>query len=105
MSVTEISAFDDETISVTEIPIIDRRRYPESSHFLFLLGIWTIGRVRGEVLRFRTPTWGQKSYEKLLPTNFSYNFFQKNSAVCVRTRRVNVNTFSTTVKDEISEGW
>ncbi len=29
----------------------------------------------------------------------------KNSAVCVRTRTVNVNTFSTTVKDEISEGW
>ncbi len=31
--------------------------------------------------------------------------FEKNSAVCVRTRTVNVNTFSTTVKDEISEGW
>ncbi len=30
---------------------------------------------------------------------------KKNSAVCVRTRTVNVNTFSTTVKDEISEGW
>ncbi len=33
----------------------------------------------------------------------------KNSAVCVRTRvrtrTVNVNTFSTTVEDEISEGW
>ncbi len=29
----------------------------------------------------------------------------KNSAVCVRTRTVNVNTFSTTMKDEISEGW
>ncbi len=29
----------------------------------------------------------------------------KNSAVCVRTRTVNVNTFSTTVKDEILEGW
>ncbi len=29
----------------------------------------------------------------------------KNSAVCVRTRTVNVNTLSTTVKDEISEGW
>ncbi len=28
----------------------------------------------------------------------------KNSAVCVRTRMVNVNTFSTTVKDEILEG-
>ncbi len=28
----------------------------------------------------------------------------KNSAVWVRTRTVNVNTFSTTVKDEISEG-
>ncbi len=30
---------------------------------------------------------------------------KKNSAVCVRTPMVNVNTFSTTVKDEISEGW
>ncbi len=30
---------------------------------------------------------------------------KKNSAVCVRTRTVNVNTFSSTVKDEISEGW
>ncbi len=30
---------------------------------------------------------------------------KKNSAVCVRTRTVNMNTFSTTVKDEISEGW
>ncbi len=30
---------------------------------------------------------------------------EKNSAVCVRTRTVNVNTFSTTVKNEISEGW
>ncbi len=30
---------------------------------------------------------------------------KKNSAVCVRTRMVNVNTFSTTVKDEILEGW
>ncbi len=30
---------------------------------------------------------------------------KKNSAVCVRTRTVNVNTFSTTVKDEISEEW
>ncbi len=29
----------------------------------------------------------------------------ENSAVCVGTRTVNVNTFSTTVKDEISEGW
>ncbi len=28
----------------------------------------------------------------------------KNSAVCVRTRTVNVNTFSATVKDEILEG-
>ncbi len=32
-------------------------------------------------------------------------YFLKNSAVCVRTRTVNVNTFSTTVKDEILEGW
>ncbi len=32
-------------------------------------------------------------------------FLCKNSAVCVRTRTVNVNTFSTTVKDEISERW
>ncbi len=30
---------------------------------------------------------------------------RKNSVVCVRTRTVNVNTFSTTMKDEISEGW
>ncbi len=29
---------------------------------------------------------------------------EKNSAVCVRTLMVNVNTFSATVKDEISEG-
>ncbi len=29
---------------------------------------------------------------------------KQNSAVCVRTRTVNVNTFSTTVKDEILEG-
>ncbi len=29
----------------------------------------------------------------------------KNSAVCGRTRTVNVNTFSTTLKNEISEGW
>ncbi len=28
----------------------------------------------------------------------------KNSAVCVKTPTVNVNTFSTTVKDEILEG-
>ncbi len=34
-----------------------------------------------------------------------YPLPQKNSAVCVRTRTVNVNTFSTTVKYEISEGW
>ncbi len=30
---------------------------------------------------------------------------KKNSAVYVRTWTVNVNTFSTTLKDEISEGW
>ncbi len=32
-------------------------------------------------------------------------YVQKNSAVCVRTPTVNVNTFSTTVKDEILEEW
>ncbi len=33
-----------------------------------------------------------------------WHLLTKNSAVCVRTWMVNVNTFSTTVKDEISEG-
>ncbi len=36
---------------------------------------------------------------------FIGNLKRKNSAVCVRTRTVNVNTFSTTVKGEILEGW
>ncbi len=52
-----------------------------------------------------------KTYESVeapsLPTGvLTVNFgYLKNSAVCVRTRMVNVNTFSATVKDEISEGW
>ncbi len=37
-------------------------------------------------------------------TDFKNVFTLKNSAVCVRTWTVNVNTFSTTVKDEILEG-
>ncbi len=39
-----------------------------------------------------------------LDTTYSISILKKNSAVCVRTRTVNVNTFSTTVKDEISQG-
>ncbi len=31
--------------------------------------------------------------------------FKTHSAICVRTPTVNMNTFSTTVKDEILEGW
>ncbi len=46
-------------------------------------------------LEFKARTVAQKKCARDL---------KKNSAVCVRTRTVNVNTFSTTVKDEISEG-
>ncbi len=35
---------------------------------------------------------------------FNTKLYEKNSAICVRTRTINVNTFSDTVKDEISEG-
>ncbi len=44
----------------------------------------------------------QMNYDKYVVL---WEDLKKNSAVCVRTRTVNVNTFSTTVKDEISEGW
>ncbi len=40
--------------------------------------------------------------------NFIFEIFREkneNSAVYVRTQTVKVYTFSTTVKDEISEGW
>ncbi len=45
-------------------------------------------------------------YVKIFPfEEGALKWYAKNSAFCVRTRTVNVNMFSTTVKDEILEGW
>ncbi len=50
-----------------------------------------------------------KKFRKCVQKTFKiflliFGNIQKNSAVCVSSRTVNVNTFSTTVKDEILEG-
>ncbi len=55
-----------------------------------------------EVLALGTPGMPHLTLAKILIKVVKWS--EKTRAVCVRTRTVNANTFSTTVKDEILEG-